>query len=304
MTTLKTKQALPADGQLASASDDGAAHARHTPLVPSAGARRVWLTLLGWGIALIIFFPILWMVLTGFKTEAEAIADPSLIFTPTLESYIAVQARADYFKFALNSVVVAFGSTLLALAIAIPSAYAMAFLPTKRTKGTLLWMLSTKMLPPVGVLVPIYLIFRDFGLLDTRTGLIIVYTLMNLPIVVWMLYTFFKDLPRDILEAGRMDGANTFQEVLYLLLPLTLPGIASTGLLSVILSWNEAFWSLNLTSSSAAPLTAYIASFSSPEGLFWAKLSAASTMAIAPILVFGWLTQKQMVRGLTFGAVK
>ncbi|MGR2739083.1 carbohydrate ABC transporter permease [Billgrantia sp. Q4P2] len=304
MTTLKTKQALPADGQLASASAASEARARHTPLVPSAGARRVWLTLLGWGIALVIFFPILWMVLTGFKTEAEAIADPSLIFTPTFESYVAVQARADYFKFALNSVVVAFGSTLLALAIAIPSAYAMAFLPTKRTKGTLLWMLSTKMLPPVGVLVPIYLIFRDFGLLDTRTGLIIVYTLMNLPIVVWMLYTFFKDLPRDILEAGRMDGANTFQEVLYLLLPLTLPGIASTGLLSVILSWNEAFWSLNLTSSNAAPLTAYIASFSSPEGLFWAKLSAASTMAIAPILIFGWLTQKQMVRGLTFGAVK
>ncbi|WP_422674693.1 carbohydrate ABC transporter permease [Billgrantia desiderata] len=301
MTTLKTK-VLPAEGHLAATSSG--ARARHTPLMPSAGMRRVWLTLLGWGIALIIFFPILWMVLTGFKTEAAAIADPSLIFTPTLESYVAVQARADYFKFAMNSVVVAFGSTLLALLIAIPAAYAMAFLPTRRTKATLLWMLSTKMLPPVGVLVPIYLIFRDLGLLDTRSGLIIVYTLMNLPIVVWMLYTFFKDLPRDILEAGRMDGASTFQEVVYLLLPLTLPGIASTGLLSVILSWNEAFWSLNLTSSNAAPLTAYIASFSSPEGLFWAKLSAASTMAIAPILIFGWLTQKQMVRGLTFGAVK
>ncbi|MBY5929406.1 carbohydrate ABC transporter permease [Halomonas sp. DP8Y7-3] len=262
------------------------------------------ITLLGWGVALTIFFPIFWMILTGFKTEAEAIADPSLIFTPTLDSYVEVQERADYIKFAWNSVVVSFGSTLLALLIAIPSAYAMAFLPTKRTKGTLLWMLSTKMLPSVGVLVPIYLLFRDIGLLDTRLGLTIVYTLMNLPIVVWMLYTFFKDLPKDILEAGRMDGAGTLQEVWYLLLPLTLPGIASTGLLSVILSWNEAFWSLNLTTSQAAPLTAYIASFSSPEGLFWAKLSAASTMAIAPILIFGWLTQKQMVRGLTFGAVK
>ncbi|WP_089685174.1 carbohydrate ABC transporter permease [Billgrantia gudaonensis] len=270
----------------------------------SAFARRLGLTALGWAIACLIFFPIFWMVLTGFKTESAAIADPSLIFSPTLESYIAVQERAGYFKFAMNSVVVAFGSTLAALLIAIPSAYSMAFLPTRRTKGTLLWMLSTKMLPPVGVLVPIYLLFRDVGLLDTRTGLTIVYTLMNLPIVVWMLYTFFKDLPKDILEAGRMDGASTLQEVCFLLLPLTLPGIASTGLLSVILSWNEAFWSLNLTSSKAAPLTAYIASFSSPEGLFWAKLSAASTMAIAPILVFGWLTQKQMVRGLTFGAVK
>ncbi|MDX1464165.1 MAG: carbohydrate ABC transporter permease [Halomonas sp.] len=273
-------------------------------LLASAGVRKLALTVFGWTVACVIFFPIFWMVLTGFKTEAAAIADPSLIFSPTLESYAEVHSRAGYAKFALNSVVVAFGSTLLALLIAIPSAYSMAFLPTKRTKGTLLWMLSTKMLPPVGVLVPIYLLFRDTGLLDTRTGLIIVYTLMNLPIVVWMLYTFFKDMPKDILEAGRMDGASTLQEVLYLLLPLTLPGIASTGLLAVILSWNEAFWSLNLTSSQAAPLTAYIASFSSPEGLFWAKLSAASTMAIAPILVFGWLTQKQMVRGLTFGAVK
>ncbi|WP_151444886.1 carbohydrate ABC transporter permease [Halomonas lysinitropha] len=270
----------------------------------SAGTKKFGITVLGWTVALLIFFPIFWMVLTGFKTEAAAIADPSLIFSPTLESYQAVHDRTGYARFAINSVVVAFGSTLLALLIAIPSAYSMAFLPTKRTKGTLLWMLSTKMLPPVGVLVPIYLLFRDVGLLDTRTGLIIVYTLMNLPIVVWMLYTFFKDMPKDILEAGRMDGASTFQEVFFLLLPLTLPGIASTGLLSVILSWNEAFWSLNLTSSNAAPLTAYIASFSSPEGLFWAKLSAASTMAIAPILVFGWLTQKQMVRGLTFGAVK
>ncbi len=266
--------------------------------------RKFGIGLLAWAVAFVIFFPIFWMVLTGFKTEADAIADPSLIFTPTLDSYVEVQRRADYLKFALNSVIVSFGSTILALLIAIPSAYSMAFLPTKRTKGTLLWMLSTKMLPPVGVLVPIYLLFRDTGLLDTLTGLTIVYTLMNLPIVVWMLYTFFKDLPKDILEAGRMDGANTLQEVWHLLLPLTLPGIASTGLLSVILSWNEAFWSLNLTSYEAAPLTAYIASFSSPEGLFWAKLSAASTMAIAPILVFGWLTQKQMVRGLTFGAVK
>lgn len=274
------------------------------PVVRSLPAKQLLLTLVGWSTALIIFFPILWMVLTGFKTETAAIADPSFIFSPTLESYQAVQERSGYARFALNSVVVAFGSTFLALLIAIPCAYAMAFLPTKRTKGTLLWMLSTKMLPPVGVLVPIYLIFRDVGLLDTRTGLIIIYTLMNLPIVVWMLYTFFKDMPKDILEAGRMDGASTLQEVVFLLLPLTLPGIASTGLLSVILSWNEAFWSLNLTSSKAAPLTAYIASFSSPEGLFWAKLSAASTMAIAPILILGWMTQKQMVRGLTFGAVK
>ena len=266
-------------------------------------AKRVVVAVLGWGAAFVLFFPLLWMLLTSFKSEPEAVS-PSLAFTPTLQSYADVMGRADYLAFALNSIVVSLGGTLLALALAIPAAYVMAFHPTRRTRSTLLWMLSTKMLPSVGVLVPIYLLFRTLGLLDTWLGLILVYALMNLPIVVWMLFTFFKEVPHDILEAGRMDGARTGAEVWHLLLPLTLPGVASTGLLSLILCWNEAFWSLNLTSSAAAPLTAFIASFSSPQGLFFAKLSAASTVAVAPILVFGWLSQRQLVRGLTFGAVK
>jgi len=270
---------------------------RATPL------QRLLAVIFGWGAALLLFFPIAWTVLTSFKSEAAA-TSPSLFFTPTLESYHEVFARADYLNFAVNSIVISVGGTVLALLFAIPAAYSMAFHPTERTRGTLLWMLSTKMLPPVGVLVPIYLLFRTAGLLDSRSGLIMIYALMNLPIVVWMLFTFYKEVPNDILEAGRMDGARTGSEIWFLLLPLTLPGIASTGLLSLILCWNEAFWSLNLTSAGAAPLTAFIASFSSPEGLFFAKLSAASTMAVAPILVFGWFSQRQLVQGLTFGAVE
>jgi sorbitol/mannitol transport system permease protein len=266
--------------------------------------RKLALTLLAWTVAGLIFFPVFWMLVTGFKTEVEAVSSSSLIFTPTLENYAAVNQRADYVKFALNSVVIAFGSTVLSLALAVPAAYAMAFFPGRRTKDLLLWMLSTKMLPAVGVLVPMYLIFRDTGLLDTRIGLVLIHTLVNLPIVVWMCFSFFKDIPNEILEAGRMDGARPREQLVHLLLPLTAPGIGSTALLAIILSWNEAFWSLNLTAANAAPLTAFIASFSSPEGLFWAKLSAASTLAVVPILVFGWLTQRQLVRGLTFGAVK
>jgi sorbitol/mannitol transport system permease protein len=167
-----------------------------------------------------------------------------------------------------------------------------------------MWMLSTKMMPAVGVLVPIYLIFKTLGLLDNVWGLMIVLMLINLPIVIWMLYTYFKEIPVDILEAARMDGATLRKELTYILVPMAVPGIASTMLLNVILAWNEAFWTLNLTAAKAAPLTAFIASYSSPEGLFWAKLSAASTLAIAPILVLGWISQKQLVRGLTFGAVK
>ena len=265
--------------------------------------QKILITALGWGAALLLFFPIFWMLVSSFKTERDAVT-ASLSFMPTFESYAEVFERADYLGFALNSIIISVGATLLALLFAIPAAYAMAFHPTQRTRGTLLWMLSTKMLPPVGVLVPIYLLFRDTRLLDTTYGLVVIYALMNLPIIVWMLFTFYKEVPHEILEAGRMDGARTGGEVWYLLLPLTLPGVASTGLLSLILCWNEAFWSLNLTSSVAAPLTVFIASFSSPEGLFFAKLSAASTMAVAPILVFGWFSQRQLVRGLTFGAVK
>ena len=149
-------------------------------------AQKLFIFALGWGIALLLFFPILWMVLTSFKGEVAAIATPpQLLFTPTLESYGEVQSRADYLRFAINSLVISLGGTLVALGFAVPASYAMAFHPTKRTRGTLLWMLSTKMLPPVGVLVPIYLLFRTLNLLDTRTGLVVIYALMNLPIVVW-----------------------------------------------------------------------------------------------------------------------
>src|SRR6266404_5269370 len=220
-------------------------------------ARRVWVsTAAAWLFGFLIFLPILWMVLTSFKTELEAFAMPPtfLFFHWTTENYATVQGRSDYVHHALNSIIIAGGSTLIAMIIAVPAAWSMAFAPTKRTKDILLWMLSTKMMPPVGVLVPIYLVYRDFGLLDTRAGLIVILCLGNLPIVIWMLFTYFKEIPKDILEAAR--------------------------------------------------LTVFIASYSSPEGLFWAKLSAASTLAIAPIVVLGWFSQRQLVRGLTFGAVK
>jgi len=268
--------------------------------------RKVVMTAIAWTLGILIFFPILWTFLTSFKTEAEAIASPPsfLFFHWTTENYVEVQSRSNYFHHFMNSVVISVGSTFVALLIAVPAAWAMAFSPTKRTKDVLMWMLSTKMMPPVGALIPIYLMFQWTGLLDSRTGLVIVLTLINLPIIVWMLYTYFKEIPGEILEAARMDGASLLKEIIYVLTPMAIPGIASTLLLNVILAWNEAFWTLNLTSSNAAPLTTFIASYSSPEGLFYAKLSAASTMAIAPIVILGWFSQKQLVRGLTFGAVK
>ncbi len=274
--------------------------------IKKTAGQRIGVTILAWVVAFLIFFPILWTFITSFKSELDAIAMPPkfLFFNWTLENYVDVQQHSNYLKFAFNSVVLSVGANLVGLLIAVPAAWSMAFAPSKRTKDLLMWMLSTKMMPAVGVLVPIYLLFKDLHLLDSLIGIGLVLMLLNLPLLIWMLYTYFKEIPNDILEAARMDGASLLNEIVYVLTPMAVPGIASTMLLAIILSWNEAFWTLNLTTSNAAPLTAFIASYSAPEGFFWAKLSAASTLAIAPILILGWFSQKQLVRGLTFGAVK
>lgn len=262
-------------------------------------------TVAAWLVTLLLFFPLGWLVLTAFKTELQAISVPPLLFfEPTLENFHEVQERSDYLLYAQNSLVTSVASTLLGLLLAAPAAYSMAFFKGPHTKDVLMWMLSTKMMPAVGALMPIYVLAQWSGLLDTQLGLIIIFTLSNLPIMVWMLYSGYKDIPPEILEAARMDGATLWQEFRQVLLPLSLGGLASTGLLCLVLSWNEAFWSLTLSAAKAGTLAALIASYSSPEGLFWAKLSAASLMAIAPIVVFGWFSQKQLVQGLTFGAVK
>ncbi|CAM3516236.1 ABC-type glycerol-3-phosphate transport system, permease component [Paracidovorax anthurii] len=262
-------------------------------------------TAVAWGAALLLFFPLGWLFLTAFKTELQAIAvPPHVFFEPTLANFGEVQRRSDYLLYARNSLITSLGSTLIGLAVAVPAAYSMAFFRTRRTRDILMWMLSTKMMPAVGALLPVYVLAQTAGLLDSLTALTVVFTLSNLPIMVWMLYSAFKDIPHEILEAARMDGAGLWTEFRYLVLPLAAGGIASTGLLCLVLSWNEAFWALNLSSAKAGTLATLIASYSSPEGLFWAKLSAASLMAIAPIVVFGWFSQKQLVQGMTFGAVK
>ena len=180
-------------------------------------------TLIAWGLTLLLFFPLAWLILTAFKTELQAIAVPSLLwFTPTLDNFREVQERSDYLLYARNSLITSVLSTVIGLLIAAPAAYSMAFFKGRHTKDILMWMLSTKMMPAVGALVPIYVLAQRAGLLDTRTGLVIIFMLSNLPIMVWMLYSHFKDIPHEILEAARMDGANLWQEFYRVTMPLAL----------------------------------------------------------------------------------
>ncbi len=259
-----------------------------------------------WAVGLLFFFPIFWMVLTSFKTDADAVKPEFLFFfTPTLENYLNMTENYDYWRFAANSVICSVFATVFTLFVGIPSAYAMAFNPSRSTKDVLMWMLSTKMLPAAAVLYPMTFITKNFlGIFDTHFLIILVLSLINLPIVVWMLFTYFKEIPKDIIEAGKMDGVNTWGEIREILVPLAWGGIASTALLCFIFCWNEAYWTVRLTTTDAATLSKLIEGNRAPEGLFFGRLSAVSTAAVGPIIVLGWFCQKQLVQGLTFGAVK
>jgi len=261
---------------------------------------------LAWTVAIIFFFPIFWMVFTSFKTDADAVK-PEFLFTfkPTLENYLNMTDNYDYWRFATNSVITSVFATLSALFVGIPAAYAMAFNPSRHTKDVLVWMLSTKMLPAAAVLYPMTYLTKNFlEIYDTHFLVILVLCLINLPIVIWMLFTYFKEIPKEIIEAGKMDGVSTWGEIKDILIPLAWGGIASTALLTFIFCWNEAYWTVRLTTTEAATLSTLIEGNRAPEGLFFGRLSAVSTAAVGPIVVLGWFCQKQLVQGLTFGAVK
>ena len=266
---------------------------------------KIAMPVLAWVVALIFFFPIFYMLLTSFKTDADAVKPEFLFsFTPTLENYTNMTDNYDYWRFASNSVITSVLATIFALVVGVPCAYAMAFDPSRGTKDILMWMLSTKMLPAAAVLYPMIFLMKSIGLFDTHFLVIMVLSLINLPIVIWMLFTYFKDIPKDIIEAGKMDGLNTWGEIKEILIPLAWGGIASTALLTFIFCWNEAYWTVRLTTIDAATLSKLIEGNRAPEGLFFGRLSAVSTAAVGPIVVLGWFCQKQLVQGLTFGAVK
>ena len=267
---------------------------------------NIFWPVLAWIVALVFFFPIFWLVFTSFKTDADAVKPEYLfVFTPTLENYFNMTENYDYWRFAINSVITATFATAFALFVGVPSAYGLAFYPSRRTKDILVWMLSTKMLPAAAVLYPMTFLTKNFfDMFDTHFLIILVLCLINLPIVIWMLFTYFKEIPREILEAAKMDGVNVWGEIKDILLPLAWGGLASTALLCFIFCWNEAYWTVRLTTTDAATLSKLIEGNRAPEGLFFGRLSAVSTAAVGPIVVLGWFCQRQLVQGLTFGAVK
>jgi len=258
----------------------------------------------GWVVGIIFFFPVLWMVLTSFKTEAQAYTNvPHLFFTPTLSQYRTVFA-SGLWPYVANSAFATIVSTLLVLLLAIPCAFALSLRPVRKTRDVLFFFISTKMLPVVAAIIPIYIAARDLHMLDNIWTLVILYTAMNLPIAVWMMRSFFLEVPHELLEAAEMDGASLRRTMREVILPVVAPGIAATALICCIFSWNEFFFAVNLTATQAATVPVFLVGFISSEGLYFAQLAAAATVATLPVILAGWVAQRYLVRGLSFGAIK
>ncbi|MBY6677165.1 carbohydrate ABC transporter permease [Rhodococcus sp. BP-332] len=267
------------------------------------GPGSIW-SFVAWVAGIAFFFPVLWMVITGFKQEADAYtATPKIFFTPTLDQYRGV-LESGIGTTLLNSAFATVVSTILVLLLGVPAAFALSLRPVKKTQDVLFFFISTKMLPVVAAIVPLYVIVGDIGLLDNIWALIILYTAMNLPIAVWMMRSFFLEVPSELLEAASMDGASLWTSVREVILPLVSPGIAATSLICVIFSWNEFFFAVNLTAVQAQTIPVYLVGFITGQGLYWAQLSAAATFAALPVVLAGWFAQNKLVRGLSFGAIK
>jgi len=265
--------------------------------LPLPAVLAIWLAAVLW------CFPLLYMLLTSFKGEVDVLPPSLWIARPTLENYATV-LRQEIVHYILNSSVISVGTVAACLLLGVPVAWALVFGALRRSDRLFFWFLSTTLLPPVAVIVPVFLLFRLSGLLDTLGGMVLIYTGVNVPIVIWMTRSFLLDVPREILESSDLDGASRVRSFFRIIVPLARQGIVSTGLLVFIFVWNEFFFSINLTYVHAATVPEYMAGFMTQEGLFWAKLCAIATIVVLPPMVLGWLAQRSLVRGLTMGAVK
>ena len=245
--------------------------------------------LIAWLAALVFFFPVFWTVLNSFKEEQDANTSPKLLFEPTLDRYSEViestPGLLSFREAAINSAVIVTVSTIVVLALAIPAAYALAVKPIHKWRDVLLFFISTKFLPVVASILPLWIIAREFDLLNTRLVLMILYTAMNLPLAVWMLRSFFQEIPRELIEAAEIDGAGLRGQLSTVILPIAIPGIAATALLCVIFAWNEYFYAVQLNPAAGSTVPIWVTTNISTRGDFLAKLSAASVLASVPVVV-------------------
>jgi sorbitol/mannitol transport system permease protein len=260
-------------------------------------------TVLGWVVGIGFFIPVLWMVITAFKPESAAETwPPKFTFSPTLAEFRLVFNGMD--PYIEHSAIATVGSTIVVLVLALPAAYALSIRPVGKWRDSLFFFISTKMLPVVAAIGPLYVIALKTHLLDSIWLLIILYAAMNLPLAIWMIRSFMLEVPTEMLEAARLDGAGRIREITEVIMPVVSPGLVSTALICIIFAWNELFLALNLTVTNAATMPMFLISSVPQEGLYIAHLSAAATVASVPVIIVGWIAQRSLVRGLSMGAIK
>lgn len=266
---------------------------------------RHGLNLLTWLLVLATLLPLVWLLSTALKSKLDAFAMPPVwLFEPTLDNFQAVLARGNFVRSYVNSIIVALGTTAFSLVFGVSSAYALARSKTRLSTFMGMWILLARMAPPMGFVLPLFLIFRQFGLLNTHIALVIVYMTITLPFVTWLMVGFFKRFPVEIEEAARIDGASRLQTLIQIVLPSSLPGISACAIFAFIMSWNEFFYSLIISGRQTRTAPVEIQGFVSFTGINWGELAAAGILVIVPVLVFALFTQKGLIRGLTAGAVK
>jgi len=277
---------------------------RRKPKDDTSIAAGRWWALSAWVLTLLFFAPVAWMVLTSLHQEADAATNPPSLFAPLTLSNYGLLFDRGVAPFLINSATASVVSTLLVLALSIPAAYALSIKPVEKWTDVMFFFLSTKFLPAIAALLPIYLLVKKAGMLDNVLTLIILYTSMNLPIAVWMMRSFLAEVPKEILEAAQMDGAGLLRVLWNVIRPVAMPGIVATSLICFIFSWNEFMFAVNLTAVRASTAPIFLVGFISSQGLFLAKLCAAATLVSLPVLIAGFAAQDKLVRGLSLGAVK
>jgi sorbitol/mannitol transport system permease protein len=279
---------------------------RGRPVKKRREGANVWLSLLAWIVGILFVLPVVWMVLTSFHSEANAATNPPAVFAPlTFDGYKEFfSGGASPWPPLLNSLTASIVSTALVLLLSIPAAYALSIKPVRKWTDVLFFFLSTKMLPVVAGLLPLYLFAQYVGLLDNIWLLIVFYTSMNLPIAVWMMRSFLSEVPVEMLEAASVDGAGLTKTLRSVIAPVVMPGIAATALICFIFSWNELLFARVLTATVAETAPVFLTSFVTSQGLFLAQLCAAAFVVSLPVLIAGFAAQDKLVQGLSLGAVK
>jgi len=287
------------------------AEVRREPGMSPEARRRLSGAIVGvaaWIIGLLFVAPVLWMVLTSLHSEPDAATNPPSFFAPlTLDGYgnfFGAATGASPWPPLINSATASIMSTIFVLVLAIPAAYALSIRPVRKWTDVMFFFLSTKMLPVVAGLLPIYLIAQKIGLLDNIYFLVILYTSMNLPIAVWMMRSFLAEVPVEMLEAASLDGAGLMRQMVSVIVPIVLPGIAATSLICFIFSWNELLFARVLTATVAQTAPVFLTGFVTSQGLFLAKVCAAAVVVSLPVIAAGFAAQDKLVQGLSLGAIK